>query len=126
MAWCSWISKSIHGHRQKLLVVPAESGSISTVMSFVLPSRPRRIINSRAIRQPTGGKYAFSWTSSMHLEKIDDYRWLIPRTYKAGMLTDTVVYASELLLDSIRSDQSLEQAANIAMLPGIVGRALAM
>src|SRR5436309_1887663 len=62
----------------------------------------------------------------MHLEKIDDYRWLIPRTYKAGMLTDTVVYASELLLESIRSDQSLEQAANIAMLPGIVGRALAM
>src|SRR5256712_8475496 len=62
----------------------------------------------------------------MHLEKIDDYRWLIPRTYKAGMLTDTVVYASELLLEAIRRDQSLEQAANVAMLPGIVGRALAM
>jgi tRNA-splicing ligase RtcB len=62
----------------------------------------------------------------MHLEKIDDYRWLIPRTYKPGMLTDTVIYASELLLEAIRRDQSLEQAANIAMLPGIVGRALAM
>jgi tRNA-splicing ligase RtcB len=62
----------------------------------------------------------------MQLEKIDDYRWMIPRTYKAGMLTDTVVYASELLLETIRRDQSLEQAANIAMLPGIVGRALAM
>ena len=62
----------------------------------------------------------------MHLEKIDDYRWLIPRTYKAGMLTDTVVYASERLLEAIRRDQSLEQAANVAMLPGIVGRALAM
>src|SRR5215467_13288065 len=42
------------------------------------------------------------------------------------MLTDTVVYASEHLLEAIRRDQSLEQAANIAMLPGIVGRALAM
>src|SRR5215467_12053079 len=42
------------------------------------------------------------------------------------MLTDTVVYANELLLEAIRRDQSLEQAANIAMLPGIVGRALAM
>jgi tRNA-splicing ligase RtcB len=62
----------------------------------------------------------------MHLEKIDDYRWLIPRTAKPGMLTDTVVYASERLLESIRRDQSLEQAANVAMLPGIVGRALAM
>lgn len=62
----------------------------------------------------------------MHLEKIDDYRWLIPRTYKPGMLTDTVVYATEHLLDAIRRDQSLEQAANVAMLPGIAGRALAM
>src|SRR5262252_4701811 len=62
----------------------------------------------------------------MHLERIDDYRWLIPRTYKPGMLTDTVVYASEHLLEAIRRDQSLEQAANVAMLPGIVGRALAM
>jgi tRNA-splicing ligase RtcB len=62
----------------------------------------------------------------MQLEKIDDYRWLITRSYKAGMLTDTVVYASEQLLEAIRRDQSLEQAANIAMLPGIVGRALAM
>jgi tRNA-splicing ligase RtcB len=62
----------------------------------------------------------------MHLEKIDDYRWLIPRTYKPGMHTDAMVYASERLLEAIRKDQSLEQAANIAMLPGIVGRALAM
>src|SRR2546430_4638751 len=62
----------------------------------------------------------------MHLEKIDDYRWLIPRTYKSGMLTDTMVFASERLLEAIRKDQSLDQAANVAMLPGIVGRALAM
>ncbi|HLH31918.1 MAG TPA: RtcB family protein [Terriglobia bacterium] len=62
----------------------------------------------------------------MHLEKIDDYRWMIPRTYKPGMLTDTVIFDSEQLLEAIRRDQSLEQAANIAMLPGIAGRALAM
>ncbi len=62
----------------------------------------------------------------MQLEKIDDYRWLIPRTYKSGMLTDTLIYASDVLLEAIRRDQSLEQAANVAMLPGIVGRALAM
>jgi tRNA-splicing ligase RtcB len=62
----------------------------------------------------------------MKLEKIDDYRWLIPRTYKAGMRTDALIYANERLLQAIRQDQSLEQAANVAMLPGIVGRALAM
>jgi tRNA-splicing ligase RtcB len=63
---------------------------------------------------------------NMHLEKIDDYRWLIPRTYKPGMRTDAMIYANERLLEAIRRDQSLEQAANVAMLPGIVGRALAM
>src|SRR2546428_5807263 len=62
----------------------------------------------------------------MHLEKIDDYRWLIPRTYKAGMRTDTMIFANEQLLEAIKQDQSLEQAANVAMLPGIVGKALAM
>jgi tRNA-splicing ligase RtcB len=62
----------------------------------------------------------------MNLEKIDDYRWLIPKTTKPGMLTDTIVYATEHLLATIRKDQSLDQAANVAMLPGIVGRALAM
>src|SRR4030095_15596214 len=62
----------------------------------------------------------------MQLEKSDDYRWLIPRTYKAGMRTDALIYANERLLEAIRKDQSLEQAANTAMLPGIVGRALAM
>src|SRR4051794_37573578 len=62
----------------------------------------------------------------MLLEKLDDYRWLIPKSAKPGMLTDTVVYASERLLEAIRKDQSLEQAVNVAMLPGIVGRALAM
>src|SRR5262249_57354561 len=64
--------------------------------------------------------------SKMQLEKIDDYRWLIPRTYKPGMRTDALIYATERLLEAIRQDQSLEQAANVAMLPGIVGRALAM
>src|SRR5438034_11596989 len=39
---------------------------------------------------------------------------------------DAFVYVSDPLLEVIRCDQSLEQAANVAMLPGIVGRALAM
>jgi len=62
----------------------------------------------------------------MQIEKIDDHRWLIPRTYKPGMQTDALIFANEQLLEAIRKDESLEQAANVAMLPGIVGRALAM
>ncbi len=61
-----------------------------------------------------------------HLEKIDDYRWRIRRDARRGMRTDVRVYASKSILDKIAKDASLEQAANVATLPGIVGSSLAM
>ncbi len=60
------------------------------------------------------------------LEKIDDYRWRIPRSYKKGMRTDAVIFASERMIPSLREDNAPEQAANVAFLPGIVGNAMAM
>jgi len=42
------------------------------------------------------------------------------------MRTDVVVYASPALIEQIRKDLSLEQAMNVATLPGIVGPSLAM
>jgi tRNA-splicing ligase RtcB len=60
------------------------------------------------------------------LERIDDWRWRIPRDEARGMRTDVVVYASRPLLEQISGDQSLEQAVNVATLPGIVGPSLAM
>jgi tRNA-splicing ligase RtcB len=60
------------------------------------------------------------------LRKLDRYRWLVPRSTKAGMRTDALIYADEQLLDAIVQDLSIEQAMNVAFLPGIVGRSLAM
>ena len=60
------------------------------------------------------------------LDKIDDYRWEIPKSYKPGMRVPGLVYADEAMLEVIRDEQSLEQVANVAFLPGIVGRSLAM
>src|SRR5580700_7900704 len=60
------------------------------------------------------------------LERLDDYRWLIPRQARAGMLTEALIYSDERLLRDVLRDQCLEQAANVAMLPGIAGRSLAM
>ncbi len=60
------------------------------------------------------------------LEMLDDYRWRIPRHSQRGMLTDVVVYATKAIIDQIAQDKSLEQAANVASLPGIVGPSLAM
>jgi tRNA-splicing ligase RtcB len=60
------------------------------------------------------------------LKKIDNYRWEIPKSYKPGMRVPGLVYADEAMMDVIREEQSLEQVANVAFLPGIVSRSLAM
>jgi tRNA-splicing ligase RtcB (3'-phosphate/5'-hydroxy nucleic acid ligase) len=60
------------------------------------------------------------------IERIDDYRWQIPAGSKAGMKVPAVIFASEKLMEQIRHDLSLEQAANAATLPGVVRAAYAM
>ena len=60
------------------------------------------------------------------LEKIDDYRWRIPKSYKPGMRVPGIIYADEKLLKDIRQDKAMEQVANVAFLPGIVNASLAM
>ena len=61
---------------------------------------------------------------TMDLQKLDDYRWLIPRS--GAMRVPGLVFADNELKRSIQQDQSLTQVANVATLPGIVGRSLAM
>jgi tRNA-splicing ligase RtcB (3'-phosphate/5'-hydroxy nucleic acid ligase) len=63
-------------------------------------------------------------TASHELIKLDDYRWLVPRTGK--MRTEALLFLDENLLARVRQDASIDQAANVAWLPGIVGRSLAM
>jgi len=60
------------------------------------------------------------------LEKIDEYRWRIPQSARPGMRVPGLVYADEKLLKDIYQDKALEQVANVAFLPGIVGASLAM
>ena len=64
--------------------------------------------------------------NNIQLEKIDDYRWRIPKSYKPGMRVPGLIYADENLLKSIYQDKALEQVANVAFLPGIVNNSLAM
>jgi len=60
------------------------------------------------------------------LDRLDDCRWKIPRSYKHGMRTDGVIYADDAMIEQVKGDQAPEQVANVAFLPGIVGRSLAM
>ncbi|MFC1948695.1 RtcB family protein [Chloroflexota bacterium] len=60
------------------------------------------------------------------VKKIDDYRWEIPTSYKAGMTVPGRIFASEAMLSHIWEEQVFQQVANVAFLPGIVGYSLAM
>ena len=60
------------------------------------------------------------------LEKIDEYRWRIPKSYKTGMRVPGIIYADEDMVKQIREEQAPEQVANVAFLPGIVDYSLAM
>ena len=60
------------------------------------------------------------------LEKLDNFRWQIPQTYKPGMKVPGLIYTNESLLSGIINDKAPEQVANVAFLPGIVKYSLAM
>ncbi len=60
------------------------------------------------------------------LEKIDEFRHKIPKTYKPEMRVDGIIYASDKMIEQIRADNAPEQVANVATLPGIVKHSLAM
>ena len=60
------------------------------------------------------------------LEQVNACCWRIPKSYKPGMRVDGLIYADEHLIDLIRNDQSPEQVANVAFLPGIQHASLAM
>jgi tRNA-splicing ligase RtcB len=62
----------------------------------------------------------------MQVERIDEVRNRIPRQAGMGMKTDVLFFASAAIGEHVRKDKSLEQAMNVACLPGIVGPSLAM
>ncbi len=60
------------------------------------------------------------------LKQINDYLWEIPQSFRSDMRVPARVYASETMLDDILADKALEQAANVATLPGIQRYSLVM
>lgn len=60
------------------------------------------------------------------LIRLDEYRWEVPKDYKPGMRVHGIIYANDELMANINKDQSVDQVANAAMLPGIVKASLAM
>ncbi|MDE1851410.1 MAG: RtcB family protein [Candidatus Micrarchaeota archaeon] len=62
----------------------------------------------------------------MELEKIDKNRFRIPKGSMQGMNTDVIAYSSDTLIEKVKKDRTLQQAANAATLPSLVGNVLVM
>lgn len=58
------------------------------------------------------------------LVQIDDVRWEIPRT--GGMRVPGLIFTDSRILPDIEKDESADQVYNVAHMPGIVGRSMAM
>jgi tRNA-splicing ligase RtcB len=61
---------------------------------------------------------------NIRVERIDSHRWRVRRT--GGMRTDGLIFADASLMQDLEGDQCLQQVANVAHLPGIVGPSIAM
>ncbi|MFA5084237.1 MAG: RtcB family protein [Candidatus Paceibacterota bacterium] len=59
------------------------------------------------------------------LQKISDWLWEIPKSFRKDMRVPARIYASEKILDEIEPD-AFSQVINTACLPGIVNYSLAM
>ncbi|MFQ6009138.1 MAG: RtcB family protein, partial [Candidatus Zixiibacteriota bacterium] len=73
-----------------------------------------------------------SWSGP--IKKVDDCRYEIPQSYVSEtmkrhglkMRVPGLIYADEQMLQSITRDNSPEQVVNVATLPGIVSKSIAM
>jgi tRNA-splicing ligase RtcB len=63
---------------------------------------------------------------ALALERLDPYRWQIPLDRERGMRVAGLVFANDELIEALRHDPCLQQVANVATLPGIVGASLGM
>ncbi|MEK6810479.1 MAG: RtcB family protein, partial [Candidatus Thermoplasmatota archaeon] len=59
-------------------------------------------------------------------QQLDEFRFLIPQSYKPAMRTDGLIFADTRMMEQVRKDFAPEQVANVATMPGIVGKSMAM
>src|SRR5438034_1361446 len=76
------------------------------------------------VTNKSGGKPQKDWRQI--LRRIDNVRWELPQDYMPGMRVPGLIFADDALMETMASDQAVEQVANVATLPGIVGHSIAM
>ncbi|BES82688.1 RtcB family protein [Pyrodictium abyssi] len=53
------------------------------------------------------------------LKRVSDYEWMIPKGAKPCMRVPSIIFADDFLLEKMKGDLTLVQAANVACLQGI-------
>ncbi len=61
-----------------------------------------------------------------NFNRINDYLWEIPMSFRNDMRVPAYVYSSSDMLESIGKDRSLQQLVNVSTLPGIQKAAMVM
>jgi tRNA-splicing ligase RtcB len=62
----------------------------------------------------------------MELKQVEPYIWEVPIGWVDGMRVPGRIFGSESLVKKAQDDRAIDQVANVATLPGIVGASLAM
>ncbi len=63
---------------------------------------------------------------TMPLRRIDKYVWMIPKDAQRCMRVPAIIYADDFLIEKMKQDLTLKQAANVACLQGIQKYAIVM
>jgi tRNA-splicing ligase RtcB len=64
--------------------------------------------------------------SKTDFRKVSEFLWELPASYRDGMQTAVAIIADGELLEDALGDLSVEQAVNVASLPGLAGRVVVM
>jgi tRNA-splicing ligase RtcB len=64
--------------------------------------------------------------SKTDFQKVNDYLWELPASYRGDMQTAVRIVADGELLEDALGDLSVEQAVNVAAMPGLAGRVVVM
>ncbi len=64
--------------------------------------------------------------TKQHFKKRSDYLWELPISTRSDMRVPVWIFADDELLEDALGDESVNQAVNVASLPGLVGRVVVM
>ena len=65
------------------------------------------------------GKLNLFTRNGVPIKKISDIEYKVEIESKKGMLVPVVIYANEILISKMLTDRTIDQAINVAHLPGV-------